>query len=129
MSIFPCTTAAHVLTEAVNEVDGPGDIGVHDMQDVVEVLIKEAFAEAAPRIGQQCIDGPITDHAAEFVDAFERRKVRFYRLYPATELFQIFAGRLEFWFVGSNDQIQAIPDAAFGQFVSDARRSTRYNGK
>ena len=69
------SASSHASTKAMNETDRPGDVGVHDMDDVVEILIQKALSETSPGVGEQGVDWPITDHTAQLVDTFDRREV------------------------------------------------------
>ena len=57
----------HVLPD-LDEIDGAGDVGVDDAQDVVEVLIEEALAQTAPGVGQQRLHRTSPDQAIKLVD-------------------------------------------------------------
>jgi hypothetical protein len=46
----------HVARDLLQEVDRAGDVGVDDPPHLLEILVDEGAAEAAPRIGQRRID-------------------------------------------------------------------------
>ena len=54
----------HLGADLVEQADGARDVGVHDMHDVVPVLVQEGMAEAVPRVGGQGVDRRVGDDPA-----------------------------------------------------------------
>ena len=54
-----------------------------------EILIEERLAEADSGIGEQCINRPVADRGAEFVDAFRGGQIGLKRLNVDAEPAQI----------------------------------------
>ena len=59
--ILPSPLLAHVACDLVDEIKRAGHIGIDDEADVVPILIEEALAEPAARIGEQSGDRPSAD--------------------------------------------------------------------
>ena len=71
----PLAARAHVIAHAMNECQRTRDVGINDLGDVLEVLIKEGVSETLAGIRQQGVDRASFDRFIKFVDAFGRRQI------------------------------------------------------
>jgi len=59
---YPTRAAdAHVAPDLLDQVNGPGDVRIDHVTNVLKILIKEGLAKPMACVGQQGGNGPIAD--------------------------------------------------------------------
>jgi hypothetical protein len=110
----PFTTGPHMIAYLLNEIDRTGDIGVHHLAHVGEILIEKTLAKTTAGIRHQEIDGPTVglDALDQSIDALKSRKVSLDGLDRDTESFQSGRRLHDAGFVSGDDEIVTIPCGA-----------------
>jgi hypothetical protein len=117
----PLIARPHLASDALNEIDRPGDVGVDDVPDVIEVLIEKRSAQSVASIGQECVHGPAADHRPEALDTLPRRQVHLDGLDIDVAAAQFVSSLMNVRLVGGHNQIEILFGANPGELEADAR--------
>ena len=73
--ILPAVSAAHVVADLVDQIDGTGHVGLDDVPRLVKILVEESMAQATPGVCEQRIDRSAVGRGIKLIDALGRRQV------------------------------------------------------
>jgi len=120
---------AHLLADAVDEADRAGDVGVDDVEDVVEVLVEERVAEAVACVGEERVDGGSLHGRDEAPDAFEPREVGLDGVDADAQAAELLRRLRDLRPVGGDEQVEAVLCALAREVVADSGRRAGDDGE
>ena len=120
---------AHVTADLLDEIDGAGDVGVHDAHDVIEILIEETFAKPSPGVCQERLHGTSANRRVKLVDSLKRGEVGLQCIDLGAHRLESGSRLLDLGFVGNDHEIESVLGTAFGEFIADTGRRAGNHGK